>query len=146
MLWQFKVYRLNEWQRFKTFSNFTKCLNDEIYAFHNSRVSLWCILYLSPPVPYFWHQKDNLIPAPMTVGFPLMHFIFCSKVERMFLLPFLISDIRKEDLISAPMTDRVSMRCVLFLVPNMASQCRTPSRECLNLCVLQDCMICRIGV
>ena len=63
----------------------------------------WIWADVSLPVQYFWHRKQDLIPAPIMVGFPPMRLIFGVKVEWMFLRLFLISDIRK-DFISAPMT------------------------------------------
>ena len=36
---------------------------------------------VSPPISYFWHQEDDFIAAPLTVGFPTMHHVFGAKVE-----------------------------------------------------------------
>ena len=74
--------------------------------FHSStnagQVSLWCILCFSANIDgcfsassYFWHQKDDFIPALMMVGFPSMRLNFGANLELVFRRPFLICDIRK---------------------------------------------------
>ena len=50
---------------------------------------LWCQsrVDVPPPVPYFWHQKANLIPAPLTVGFPFdASYIWCQ-TRRVIVVP-----------------------------------------------------------
>ena len=63
------------------------------YVASNFWLQSWTVTSL--PVLYIWHYHDNLIPAPMMEGFPFDASYFGAKVERVFLLPFLISHISK---------------------------------------------------
>ena len=64
----------------------------------------------------FLSSEEDFITAPIMVGFPSICLIFGTKVERMFLFHsiFLTSE---RGFNSCTNHGRVSLRCVLFLVP-----------------------------
>ena len=94
-------------------------------AFPSDASYFWCQsrAVVPPPVPYIWHQKEDFISAPMTIVFSFNAFYFGAKVRvsrcwsssahslRMYFWP---SEIGFN---SCTNHGRVSLRCVLFLVP-----------------------------
>ena len=80
------------------------------------------------------HQKEDLIPAPMTIVFPFNASYFGAKVEWMFLRPLLISDHQKEDLIPAPIMVRFPSDAAYFwrqswAIVSLPAQCFYHQKE-----------------